>query len=141
MIFSRQTKKRTPVLWLLLLSVALLCAQGVKLHVHSIDHDHDQRHSHIAAEAVAEHSHLSEAHFAGDVSHSDHHDELVSELDASPDGLLKNVFSNVVILALFATVLVLIIAFYQQTFHRFRNKDTFLTWRYLFSPPPRAPPL
>jgi hypothetical protein len=142
MTFFRQTTKRTLFLWALLLSIALLCAQGVKLHVHSIDHDHDRQHSHIAAEAVAEHSHLSEAHLSSDVSHGDHHDEVVSELDVSPDGLLKKASSNVVVLALLAAVFTLLLpGLYQQIFHRRRDKDAILPWRYLLSPPPRAPPL
>lgn len=144
MILLRQMKKRTLFLWVFLLSTALLCAQGVKLHVHSFgqEHDHDQQYSHIAAEAVAEHSHLSEAHLSTDISHGDHHDEVVSELDASPDGLLKKVSSNILTLALLATVFILLLpTFYQQTFHRRRDKNSFLPWRYLFSPPLRAPPL
>ncbi|MEN8180010.1 MAG: hypothetical protein ABFS39_15520 [Pseudomonadota bacterium] len=141
MIFFRQTTKRTSFLWALLLSVALLCAQGVKLHVHSIDHDHDQRHGHMTTEA-AEHSHLSEAHLSSDVSHGDHHDEVVSELDASPDGLLKKVSSNVFMLALLATVFsLLLLGFYQHAFHRRSDNDAILPWRYLLSPPSRAPPL
>ena len=138
MIFFRQTKKRTLFLWALFLSVALLCAQGVKLHVHSLDHD--QQHSHIAAEA--EHSHLSEAHLSTDISHGDHHDEVVSELDVTASGLLKKVSSNSLTLALLVTVFAFLLpAFYQQTFHRRRDKDALLPWRYHLSPPLRAPPL
>lgn len=140
MILFRQTKKRNLFLWALLLSIALLCAQGVKLHVHSLDHD--QQHSHIATEAAAEHSHLSEAHLSTDVSHSDHHDEVVSELDVSSHGLLKKVSSSVLTLALLVTMFALLLpAFYRQTFHRRRDIDTILPWRYHLSPPLRAPPL
>lgn len=142
MIFFRQATKSTSLLWALLLSVTLLCAQGVKLHVHGIDHNYDQQHSHIAVEAVAEHSHLSEAHLSSDVSHGDQHDEVVSELDASPDGLLKKVSSNLFMLALLASVFSLLFpGFYQQAIHRRSDNDAILPWRYLLSPPPRAPPL
>ena len=146
MTFFRQTKKHTLFLWTLFLSIVLLCAQGVKLHVHSFGHDHDQQHSHIAleveVEVEVEHSHLSEAHLSTDVSHDDHHSEVVSELDANPNGLLKKVSSSALTLALFATVLTLLFpGFYQQIFHRRRDKAVFLPWRYLLSPPLRAPPL
>lgn len=142
MTFFRQTKKHTLFLWILLLSTVLLCAQGVKLHVHSFGHDHDQRHSHIALEVEVEHSHLSEVHLSTDVSDDDHHDEAVSELDLSPSGLLKKVSNSVLTLALLATVLTLLFpGFYQQIVHRRRDKDVFLPWRYLLSPPLRAPPL
>jgi hypothetical protein len=145
MIF-RQTETRPLFLWILLLSIALLCAQGVTLHVHDLGHGldrkHDLQHSHIDSEFVAEHAHLSEAHLSTDVSHGDHHDELVSELDASPDGLLKKVSTSVLTLALFAAVLALLFPhFYQLTFLRRRDKDVILSWRYLLSPPLRAPPL
>lgn len=140
MILFLQPKKRTLFLWTLFLSIALLCAQGVKLHVHSLDHDHDQQHSHITAKA--KHSHLSEAHLATDISHGDHHDEVVLELDVSSSGLLKKVSSNSLTLALLVTVFALLFsAFYQQTLHRRHNKYAILPWRYHLSPPLRAPPL
>lgn len=122
--------------------MSLLCAQGVKLHVHSLDHDHNQQHSHIASEAVAEHLHLSDAHLSTDVSHGDHHDKVVAELDASPYGLLKKVSNSVLTLALFATFFVFFLSgFYQQTFRHRRDKSIILPWRYRLSPPLRAPPL
>lgn len=140
MIFFRQMKKPTLYLWTLLLSVVLLCAQGVKLHVHSFDHD--QQHSHIAAEDVATHSHLSEFHLSTDIAHIDHHGELVPEFDASPDCFLKKVSSNVLTLALLVTLFAFLLAgFYQRTFLRYRARDTIIFWRYLLSPPLRAPPL
>lgn len=137
MIFFRQTKKRTLFLWTLFLSMTLLCAQGVKLHVHSLDHNH----GHIAAEAAAEHSHLSEAHLSTDVSHGDHHDEVVSELDVSSYGLLKKASSNALTLALLVTLFALLLpAFNQQPFHHRRDRDAILPWQYHLSPPLRAPP-
>ncbi len=142
MIFFRQTKKRTLFLWALFLSIALLCAQDVKLHVHNLDHNHGQQQSHIATKAAAEHSHLSEAHLSIDVSHGDHHDEVLSELDVSSYGLLKKVSNSVLTLALLVTVFALLLAaFYRQTFHRRRDKDAILPWQYHLSPPLRAPPL
>lgn len=142
MRFFRETKKRTLYLWTILLSLALLCAQGVKLHTHDLDHNHDQQHGHTPSEAAVEHSHLSEAHLSTDVSHDDHHDEMTSELDANPNGLLKKVSNSVLTLALLATVFILLFpGFYQQIFHRRRGKAIFIPWRYLLSPPLRAPPL
>ena len=62
----RKTKPRSLLLWILLLSIALLCAQSVTLHVHGLDHgsDHElnQLHDNIAPELMSEHSHLSETH-------------------------------------------------------------------------------
>ena len=144
MIHFSPMKQRTLILWTLLLSLALICTQGVKLHVHNLDHDHDhdQRHSHTTVDAASEHSHLSKAHLSIDITHSDHHDETVSELDNSSYGLLKKVFNNVLTLAILVTVFSLLLpSFCQQTFLYRRDKKTNRSWRYLFSPPLRAPPL
>ncbi len=141
MIFWR-TKKRTLFLLSILLSIAILCAQGVKLHVHSLDHDHEQQHSNISSLGVAEHSDMSLAHLSADISHTDHHDEAVSEIDASPDGLLKKGASNIPEMALLAAIFTsLLLGFYQHTFHRRRDNEAIFRWRYHFSPPLRAPPL
>ncbi len=141
MVF-RKMKKRTLYLWAILLSIAVFCAQGVKLHVHSLDHDHEQQQSHISSLGVAEHSDMSVAHLSTDISHIDHHNEAVSEIDASPDGLLKMGASNIPEMALLATIFTsLLLGFYQQTFHRRRDKDAITRRRYHFSPPLRAPPL
>jgi len=140
MNFFRQTKKRTLFLWVLLLSIALLCAQGVKLHAHSLDHD--QEHSHIGVLAATEHSQLSKVHLSTDVSHEDHHDEVTSEIDVSSYGFLKKVSNSVLTLALFVTLLILFnTGFYRQIFARRHNKIAFIPRRYVNSPPLRAPPL
>jgi len=137
----RQTKIHALFPWILVLSIALVSTQGVKLHVHGLGHDHDQRHSHTCPKAV-EHPHLSEPHLSTDLSHDDYHDEVVSELDANPDGLLKKVSSTVLILALFAMVLTLLLSGFNQLIsHRRRDNGVNLSWRYLYSPPLRAPPL
>ena len=122
--------------------MALLCSQGVKLHVHELDHDHDQQHGHIPAEETLEHSHLSVAHLSSDISHIDHHEEVVSEIDASQDGLQVKVYSGIFLLALLASVFTLILPnFYRYKFHLRRANDTNIPWRYHISPPLRAPPL
>jgi len=125
-----------------LLSIALLCAQGITLHVHNLGHEHDQQHDHLAAELAVKHSHLSETHLSTDASHGDHHAEVVSEFGASPDGLLKKISYNVLTLALLATVLALLFpSFYQLIFPRRRDIGVIFAWQYRLSPPLRAPPL
>lgn len=149
MFIFRKMKKRSLLLWTLLLSMALLCAQGVKLHVHSLDQEHDQelRHSHIAVEITTghshtDHSHLSKAHLSTDISHSDHHEEMISELDVTPYGLMKKVSSYVLTLALLTALLALLVpGYYRQVIRHDRIKDSYLSWRYHLSPPLRAPPL
>jgi len=140
MITLRHMKKPTLYVWAFLLSVALLCAQSVKLHVHNFV-DHDQQDNHITTELVTPHSHLSELHLSVDVSHIDHHDEVLLELDASPDGLLKKLGNNILTLALLASLFsLLLVGFYQQILRRYRDNEAIIPWRYHFSPPLRAPP-
>lgn len=143
LIFSHP-KKRVLFLWTLLLSMAMLCAQGVKLHVHDLDHHHqqNQQHSHTVAEVDAEHSHFSIAHLSTDTSHIDHHDELVSELDVSPDSLLQKISNSVLPLVLFSFVIILFFAvFFRPIAYLYQGNTASSPWRYLFSPPQRAPPL
>ena len=128
-------------MWSLLLSLALLCAQGVKLHVHDLDHGHDNHHSHAhVIDEASDHGHLSKAHSSHDTSHDDHHDSVASEIDVSPDGVLKN--SNTVFaLALIVFFITLMIpASLRQRVHHRRENDFILHRDYALSPPLRAPP-
>ena len=144
MRFFRQTRIRYLLPWALLLSMAIVCAQGVKLHIHDISHDHEkkQQHSHISTKIEVEHSHLSIAHLSTDVSHVDHHDEVVSELDINPDSLVKKISSSALLLALFSIAVTLFFAiFLELILYPCRGVNTFLPGRHLLSPPLRAPPL
>jgi len=143
MMIFRRMKKPALYLWAFLLSVSLLCAQGVKLHVHSFgqEHDHGQQYHQITNEAVIQHSRLSKIHLSADISHTDHHDEVLLELEANPDGFLKKV-SNILTLALLTTLFaLLLVRFYQQRSLRYRENIVVFPPRYLFYPPLRAPPL
>jgi len=141
MIF-RQIKTHALSIWVLLLSVALLGTQGVTLHVHSLGHDHDSQHAHTSSGVLVESPSLSVPHLSSDLSHAGLHNEVVSELDANPDVLLKKVFSSVLALALLAAVLAVPVpGFYQLSFHRHRDREGVFSSRYLFSPPLRAPPI
>jgi hypothetical protein len=141
MIFSQRMQKRTLILWVLLLSIALLCAQGTKLHVHSVGHDHEQRHS-VTLEVATQHLHQSGIHLTTDVSHADHHDEVVSEQDANPQALLKKMASYGPMLAIFVIAFIFLLhSFNVITLHYRRKNDLIITRRYILSPPLRAPPL
>lgn len=144
MTYLQRLRKLNSTLWVLLLSVALACVQSVKLHVHTIDHENHQQQNSISTQvdSAAQHSHLSDAHLATNTSHGDHHDEFISELDVSPDGFLKKLSSNIFILALIATIVMLLLqAIGSQLCRRRDNNHATVTSRYLLSPPLRAPPL
>ena len=122
--------------------MALLCTQSVKLHVHDLDHGLGQQHEHAPGDGAVEHLHLAEAHLSIDTSHADHHGEVVSEIDLSPDVLLKNISVSQLTLAIFAILLILPPhRMYRHSSHRRRKDFTVLMWRYHLSPPLRAPPL
>jgi len=142
MEYFRRINKRTLLLWSLLLSLSLLCAQGAGLHVHSVDHGHDELQSHIhGADEADDHTHMSKAHFTHDTSHNDHHDDVVSEIDVSPEGLLKNASNNIFSIALFTFffILVMFVSSRQLIYCR-REGKLILDKYYLLSPPLRAPP-
>ncbi|NOY70832.1 MAG: hypothetical protein GXP14_00395 [Gammaproteobacteria bacterium] len=141
MNFFRQMNKKTLLLWSLLLSLSLLCAQSVKLHVHNLDHEHNefQSHSHDTDE-VQDHTHLSKAHFVHDTSHGNQHDG-VSEIDISPDGLLNKASSSLVVIALFIFFFTLARFVSLPTFVQlFRKNKLIIQEHYVLSPPLRAPP-
>jgi hypothetical protein len=135
--FFRRTHRRTLLLWSLLLSLSLLCGQGIKLHVHNLDHDESIVHTH----AASDHSRLSRAHYARDTSHSEHHDVVVSDVDVTPDGVWKKLSSNTLTLALLTLLFMLVLSVpSRQWVHRYRESKSILFRRYLLSPPLRAPP-
>ncbi len=133
-------QKRTRLLWVLLLSAALLFAQDVKLHIHALGHDHPQLHGHAAAEAVAP-AYLSGPHLSTDASHDEHHAEIVSELEINPYSLLKKVSSSALTLALLATLFAMLLPLFRRPVPcRRRDRRVALSERYHLSPPLRAPP-
>jgi len=145
MSFFRQLQKPTLLLWTLVLSLAILCAQGVKLHVHNFDHEHGSSHHNqidVGTDiATTDHLHGSEVHLADDISHLDHHGEIVQELDISPDGLLKKISSSVLTLALLALFFTLFITgLIREPYQHHRQFKLRLSRPYYYSPPLRAPP-
>ena len=89
-----------------------------------------------------EHEHLSKAHFAHDQSHGDHHEEVFSEVDVSPNGILKAPSAQILFFAVITFILLLAWpVFAGRVLYYRRDSDPFHYLCYLFSPPLRAPPL
>ena len=134
-------KKRSVVLLTVFLSVALLCPPEMKLHIHNFKHNHVSQHENILSEGFIEHSHVSKAHLSVDNTHLDQHNAVMSEVDISPDGLLKKMSGDVFTLFLLVSVLVLLLlSSYQYIFQFRRNDKPYFSSRFLKSPPLRAPP-
>ncbi len=142
-IFSKINKsKKVLWVWTVLLSMVLLFGQNLRFHVHSLDHADNQQFSHMSVELSDDHSHPGDAHLSSDTSHSDHHAEIVSEIDTSLNALLIDTSSKILTLALLITLLVFYLpGFCQLIVHRRYIHPVINFWRYHFSPPLRAPPL
>lgn len=135
----RKTKKSTLYLWVILLSVALLGSQGLKMHVHDIGHDH---HNHSDQITVVEHNHMSIAHLSLDDSHGDHHDKVIYETDACPHCLLTKIFNNIPLTALISLLFIsLLFGISRQTYFRHVDEHYIQTRWPHFTPLLRAPPL
>ncbi len=141
---TNKQSKRIVLLWCFLLSLSLLCVQGAKLHVHDLDHRHHHGQIH-AIDGAGDHAHLSKAHFAHDTSHGDHHNDVISEVDISPDGVLKNTNKNAnnspftLALFIFFFTLAIFVAS-RRLIQRCREGKLTFHQYYVLSPPLRAPP-
>ena len=142
MKFFRQINKRAWLLWSLWLFVALPGVQGAKLHVHDLDHGHNDLLNHIHVNDEADdHAHLSKVHSTHDTSHNDHHEGVISEFDFSPDGVLKNADHITFAIAPFVFLFTLLMfVSSQQLIQRCRESKLVLYGYYVLSPPLRAPP-
>ena len=125
---------------IILLSL-LVMGQGVTLHVHDLDHSHSH-HQQVIDEAEYHDHHSNNLHYAIDGSHADHHDESVTEIDITPNGVMKLVISQVLIaFALIFYLLILPIRSHFLGRVHFANDLSLVKYLcYLLSPPLRAPP-
>jgi hypothetical protein len=136
--FRRINNKLMPA-WAVLLSLLILSAQGVTLHIHSVDHDPHQ--SHHSIDDLIDHEHPGQAHVSFDSSHQDHHDEVASEIEACPDCILKQVSANLLSIALVAIVLFLLTPGFYRTRLLYNRGKVSLPPQFHILPPLRAPPL
>jgi len=144
MDYFRPINRQTLLLWSLLLCLALLGAQEVKLHVHHLDHASNglyaAQHAHAIDTYAANKVGYHRSSFVHDTSH-DHHGDTVSEVDISSDGLLKNINNNIHSIALFFLFFTLITFVSSQLIvQRCRESKLILHQFYTISPPLRAPP-
>lgn len=129
--------------WIILLSISLLVAQNLQLHVHDLDQDPVEYDGHDTAGVIdAAHQHLGIKHLSIDTSHADHHDVLMVEMDASPDGIMLQSSTSTPSLALLALFVMLsILTGYSQYRPAIRRKaDIVPRWRFHLIPLLRAPP-
>lgn len=136
MYTSFNTDKQSYLIWALLLSLAIICAHGVKLHVHNMDH------THRPVESVGQHSHDSVFHLSLDTSHAEQHHAVISEIDLGMNALLKDISGTVMTLAFLVTLIALpLYRLFVLIIGRPRGHPESIPWRYSLGPPLRAPPL
>lgn len=119
------------IVWVAYLAIALVFIQGVRLHVHTYNHD----------PATSDHAHQQQAHVDYDASKQGHPDE-VDQIDLSQQGFLKKLPLGSLVIALFVAVILLLP----------RRLGSRISWRpyrhapllfrpFSLRPPLRAPPL
>lgn len=86
-------EKRTlnrAITWLLLITLAVLLASGVRWHAHSVEHAHAAQplHSSLTADEDS-HLHRSTAHLSIDTSHGVSADHFAAEQDLTPQGITQ----------------------------------------------------
>ena len=144
MNFSRQPRKPVFFLWIVMISIMILCTQNLQFHVHSLDHPEPlQQHDSQIEMHNIEHGQFAMKHLSIDSSHVDHHDLSVVEMDASPQTILKQLTMNGASVALFALIFTLILSgFYALYVPGTHSLISFVPIRrfHLF-PLLRAPPL
>lgn len=142
MHFFQKKNNSTQLLWMAFLSIALMCSQGMKFHLHGLDHGDDDLHrAHQSVAVEHEHMTLSNLHSLNDLSHVDHHHEIVFEIDASKNVLLKNIAGKVPALALLVSIFPLLLTvFIRDISFRSPRSDVEAYWSHHLSPPLRAPP-
>lgn len=125
---SAQNTRRTLIAWVIL---ALILTQGLRLCIHAYDAPHVATHAHDAAAP----------HIESDLSFLDDHDEAMSDTHITLIGILKHIFSEPLIAALF---MVLLFGQLTQQSARWRARPRDRVFRpphgHYFSPPLRAPP-
>ena len=118
-------------LWVLYLAVALVFAQGARLHMHIYDHD----------PVTSDHAHQEQAHFHYEAPEMGHPDE-VAEIDFSQQGLLKSLSFGSLVIALFVVVIVILSSrLLTRVPWRSDRRGPLASWLFRLRPPLRAPPL
>ena len=134
---------RSCPVWAFMLCVALAFAPSVKLHIHELDQAPLWGTSGLPelASEHSVHSHATEVHASTNLSHEDHHDGVVTDLEASPKALTK-VLVNVLVMAVFVVVALFVLNTKTgRLFTRPHDNTRPPPARYHLVQPVRAPPL
>lgn len=119
------------ILWVAYLAIALVFVQGVRLHVHTYNHD----------PVTSDHAHQQQAHVDQFALEKGHPDE-VGQIDLSQKGFLKQLPLGSLVIALFAMVIMLLPRrLCSRILWPFNSRIPLVSRPFSLRPPLRAPPL
>lgn len=119
------------ILWVAYLAVALVFVQGVRLHMHTYNHD----------PVTSDHAHQQQAHVDQFALEKGHPDEA-GQIDLSLKGFLKQLSIGSLVIALFAAVILLLPRrLCSRITWPFNGRIPLVSRPFSLRPPLRAPPL
>ncbi|MEW8200329.1 MAG: hypothetical protein AB2777_22095 [Candidatus Thiodiazotropha endolucinida] len=142
MNYFRSLSKPVVFVWIALLSVAMLFASNLNFHVHDLDIDLTHHSEPGLKGSDVGHDHVVNRHLSIDSSHADHHDTVMVEMRATPDGVAQQPSSLTFAMDLAALLLLVFVLIKYPSFRpRFgRIKDRPPIKRLYLTPLLRAPP-
>ena len=123
-----------------LLSLAMLCAQGTRLHVHFVDCGQPSSMGLAPIHVNELHHQHAQVHLVTQAAQRMHASDGLSVLDLSPDGLPSKFSWSQLLLAVFGLLILRLPALIRQCFPRRAQRRSLSYCHYSFSPPLRAPP-
>lgn len=139
-MFARDQKVWLITSWVLLVALSCVFASGTSIHSHSVEHAHPSLFT-PGSITEASHHHSSSPHISTDISHDIEHGKITSKQDLFPKGIFTQLTNGASPL-LFLVSIWLGLVFQSVcgiAINRHKGPAS-LYWRYLLSPPLRAPP-
>jgi hypothetical protein len=141
MVSYRPFYRFVMLFWVTLLSLAILCAQGTRLHIHFVDCGKIPSTNSEHMQTPTGHHQHAKVHLVSEKAHWMHTSDGLSVLDMSPEGLLTKSFGIALLLAIFVSLLILYVPVLAPlTFRRQQDCQVKVRHQYNLSPPLRAPP-
>ena len=142
MNFFRAHSSPVSFIWNVLLSISLLFTSNLSFHVHDLDIDPTHHSEPGLTDSGVGHDHIVNKHLSIDTSHADHHDTVMVEMGAIPEGLAQQPSSLAFAMDLAALLLLVFMSIEYPPFRpRFgRIKDRPPPRRFYLTPLLRAPP-
>ena len=136
MVYLRLFAQKYKFIWLFCLALALIGIQSVNVHLDVYDHQHS-----FAEHQTATHTEHELTHVCIAACDNSHDHESFTELDITPDGVVKKLSLGSLLLALLISTIVIIFA--QRSCDRIAwhsDIEPLPRWQSALYPPLRGPP-